>query len=188
MKSNPAAVLTMVAVVVGLALSFTQLPSTTMNEAGPGPEARQRPNIPPDGVAKLLNTTLPDHANRPQPMSQWAGKVLVVNFWATWCPPCRAEMPDFSRLNTEYTAKGVQFVGVGIDSPSAIKEFALQFPVSYPLLIAGTTGLELTDALGNLNGALPHTIVFDREGKPFAERLGRWEAPALEAILRSAIN
>ena len=146
------------------------------------------PTIAPAGLARLLATTLPDPDGKVRTIGEWKGKVLVVNFWATWCPPCRKEMPAFSRLHDKLAPKGVQFVGIGIDSPSAIKEFVLRSPVSYAILIGGSEGLELTRALGNLTGALPHTVVIGRDGEPVFSRLGLVDEGQLEALLTPLVG
>lgn len=147
-----------------------------------------RPQIAPDALARLLAGTLTDSNGQPQALGQWQGKVLVVNYWATWCPPCREEMPGFSRLQTRLGPEGVQFIGIGIDSPSAIKEYAFQTPMSYPLLIGGSEGLDLLRDLGNESGALPYTLVLDRRGQPAFSRLGIVHENELEARLRPLIE
>lgn len=134
-------------------------------------------------TSQLLAMTLPDAQGSPQSLSQWQGKVLVVNFWATWCMPCREEMPGFSRLQTQYAAKGVQFVGIAFDSADKVKEFANLTPVSYPLLIGGSSLLPLTADLGDAAGGLPFTVVIGRDGSLLQSRLGLWKEAALEAIL-----
>ncbi|MBI4741773.1 MAG: TlpA family protein disulfide reductase [Betaproteobacteria bacterium] len=91
--------------------------------------------------------------------AKWRGKTLVVNFWATWCPPCREEMPGFSRLQRKHEANGVQFVGIALDTAENVQEFSKSFPVDYPLLIGGSIGTDLTRKLGNLRLALPYTLV-----------------------------
>ena len=147
-----------------------------------------RPQIAPEALARLLGATLTDSNGQPQALGQWQGKVLVVNYWATWCPPCREEMPAFSRLQTRLGPEGVQFVGIGIDSPSAIKEYAFQTPMRYPLLIGGTEGMDLLRELGNESGALPYTLVLDRQGQPAFSRLGIVAENELEARLRPLIE
>lgn len=147
-----------------------------------------RPVLPPEALARLQGSTLTDSGGQPQAFTQWQGKVLVVNYWATWCPPCREEMPAFSRLQTRLGPQGVQFVGIGIDSPSAIKEFAFQTPMSYPLLIGGSDGMDLMRELGNTAGALPYTLVLDRQGQPALSRLGMFQEAELEALLLPLIG
>jgi len=141
------------------------------------------PQLAPDAIGRLMALQLTDSAGQPQTFQQWQGKVLVVNFWATWCAPCREEMPAFSRLQAKLGGKGVQFVGIGIDSPSAIKEYAYQTPMAYPLLIGGSSGLDVMRELGNNGGALPYTLVVDRRGQPYFSRLGMVSENQLENLL-----
>lgn len=142
------------------------------------------PQIEPATLGRLFDTQFADLANRQQTLKTYRGKVIVLNFWATWCPPCRQEMPAFSKIQDTLGGKGVQVIGVGIDSPSAIKEFALQFPVSYPLLMGGTSGLELMRELGNTNAALPFTFVFRPDGQPAFSHLGMLTEETLKLRLK----
>lgn len=127
----------------------------------------------------LLARALPDASGRMQAFSQWRGKVLVVNFWATWCAPCREEIPVFVRLQEEYGARGLQFVGVAIDQPDKVTAFARDFKMNYPILIGGMDSMEWVRRLGNRNGGLPFTIVADREGIIVANHLGAMTEQAL---------
>ena len=97
-----------------------------------------------DAVAQLFASHLDDVQGQPHAFSRWQGKTLVVNFWATWCPPCRQEMPVFSRLQDRYAAQGVQFVGIALDSTESVRAFAGRSPVNYPLLIGGPEGVVLS--------------------------------------------
>lgn len=137
----------------------------------------------PSATRQLLSLTLPDANDSAQSMQQWQGKILVVNFWATWCPPCREEMPGFSRLHRKLEGKGVQFVGIGIDSAVKIKEFSKLTPVSYPLLVGSPGLMEIVSLLGNNAGGLPYTVILDRDGHLERTRLGAWQEADLEAIL-----
>ena len=130
------------------------------------------PAIESSILAELFNTEFSDVNNQSRTLNSFKGKVIVLNFWATWCPPCRQEMPAFSKLQESLGNKGVQIIGIGIDSPSAIKEFALQFPVAYPLFVGGASGMELMRQLGNPTAALPYTFVFHRDGTPAFSHLG----------------
>lgn len=116
--------------------------------------------------------------------SPWQGKVVVANYWATWCAPCRAEMPEFSELHQEYAARGVQFLGITLDTADKVNEFIREVPVSYPLLLAPQDAIEATVALGNAPRALPFTVVIDRAGKVAAVRLGRYRKDELAAEIR----
>ena len=140
----------------------------------------------PDGAkdgAVLLNVALPDAAGREQRLDQWHGKVLVVNFWATWCAPCREEMGEFIRFQTEQGAKGVQFVGIAVDQVDKVQEFAKEIGLNYPALIGGLGAMQLSQALGNDLMALPFTVIVSRDGKVVHRQLGPLKPPKLEQIV-----
>ena len=136
----------------------------------------------------IFRLTLPDSGGKAQAMEQWRGKILVVNYWATWCPPCREEMPGFSRLQEQFGAKGVQFVGISIDTADKVSEFQKQTPVSYPLLIGDSGAIDSSVALGNSRQALPFTAVIDRRGTVAAIKLGRYAEADLERQLVELIS
>ncbi|HMW17609.1 MAG TPA: TlpA disulfide reductase family protein [Accumulibacter sp.] len=136
-------------------------------------------------VAEVLALNLPDLAGQQQSFAQWRGKILVVNYWASWCAPCVEEMPAFSRLQERYAAQGVQFVGVGIDDPNNMLTFVKKTPVSYPLLVAE---LGLGQQAGQQVKGLPYTLIIGREGTLVGSRLGRFDEAALEKVLRQALN
>ncbi len=118
---------------------------------------------------------------------QWRGKVLVVNFWASWCPPCVEEMPTLDKLNAEFSSKNVLFVGIGIDSPSNIREFLKNTPVSYPIVIGGLEGSILSKQMGNSQGALPYTIIINSNGKASSSKLGKISEDELRSAIKSAL-
>ena len=134
-------------------------------------------------IAQLFATRLNDSNGKPQPLAQWQGRTLVVNFWATWCPPCREEMPAFSRLQTKYATNGVQFVGIALDTQENVAAFVKQIQVSYPLLMGEAEGMELTQQLGNSRLALPYTLVLDSAAKERLVRLGKLPEPELDDLL-----
>ena len=116
-------------------------------------------------------------------MSKWRGKVLVVNFWATWCAPCREEIPALMRVQHKYVANGVQFVGIAIDNVSKVLEYAEEMHIDYVLLIGGMETLGLTKDLGNRAEVLPFTVVLDRAGKVAYAHAGPLSEALLEAVL-----
>jgi thiol-disulfide isomerase/thioredoxin len=135
---------------------------------------RLAPEAPADdAVALLLSRTMPDAAGRPFDLAQFAGHPLIVNFWATWCAPCVEEMPELSELNRELGPRGLRMIGIGIDSAAKISEFAVKLPVSYPLLVAGSTGTELARRFGNAAGVLPYTVLIGRGGDVAQRLVGR---------------
>lgn len=103
------------------------------------------------------------------------GQVIVLNFWATWCPPCIKELPDLDRLQREHAARGVQVVGLAVDGPTPVRQFLARQPVSFAVGLAGFEGTELSRRLGNLAGALPFTVVIDRQGVVRHRKLGPTE-------------
>lgn len=145
-----------------------------------------KPAISPLAVKgeTLTRLSFPDLNGKPQALAQWHGKVLVINYWATWCVPCRDEMPAFSRLQQVHAGSGVQFVGLSIDDADKVREFQKKTPVGYPLLIAEPSAIALTETLGNAAQGLPFTVVIDRKGQIAATRLGRFKEDELDAVLR----
>ena len=147
-------------------------------------KARQTQPALADGiVAQLFATRLDDSNAQSQAIAQWQGKTLVINFWASWCPPCREEMPEFSRLQSKYAEKGVQFVGIALDTADNVSRFSQQQAVNYPLLIGGALGTELSRQLGNDRLALPYTVVLGPAGDVRLARLGRVSERELDALL-----
>ena len=126
---------------------------------------------------------LPDQTGAPHTLAQWRGKVLVLNFWATWCAPCREEIPDFIALRGQYHARNVEFLGIAIDATAPVKAYAAEMDISYPVLIGEGAALELARTLGNPTGALPYTVVIDRDGNIVHRHLGRLPRARLAAIL-----
>ena len=152
--------------------------------------ARTRRAPPPDttqiaetAVTQFFAMRLNDSAGKLQAMSQWRGKTLVINFWATWCPPCREEMPAFSRLQTKYAASNVQFVGIALDTPDNVSRFLKDVAVTYPVLMAESEGMEITRQLGNSRLALPYTLVLGPDEKPRLVKLGKLAERDLDGLL-----
>ena len=134
-------------------------------------------------VGRLMQTRLPDIHDQQRSLSDWKGKVLLVNFWATWCPPCVAEMPELVALQNEMSAKNLQIIGIGIDSASNIRQFSEKLQITYPLLIAGMQGTELSRELGNQAGGLPFTVLLDSQGKVRHTYLGKLNMEKVRADL-----
>ena len=148
-------------------------------------QTRYAPQAPAEAaVAALWRLGFPDSQGREQPLSQWRGQVLVLNFWASWCAPCREEMPDFAALRMQYRPKGVEFVGIAIDNSASVAQFLQRQPVNYPILIGEGAAHSLARQLGNPSGALPFTIVIDRDGNIVLSHLGRLPRATLETTLR----
>ena len=134
-------------------------------------------------IPALMVVTLADVQGHPQTLSQYRGKVLVINFWATWCAPCREEMPDLIKLQARYGERGLQLVGVAIDEPTPVKAYLREMPTNYPILIGGFAGIQYTRQAGDASGSLPFTLVLDRSGNRADAYLGRVDPRELEATL-----
>ncbi len=135
----------------------------------------------------LFAAEFPDENGQMQSISQWQGKIIVLNFWATWCPPCREEMPELSALNSEYNNKNVIVLGIAIDEIPLIKEFTEETPVSYPLLAAENGGMELGASLGNNKGVLPYTLIIKPDGSVAKTYFGRITKPLLEETIKTLL-
>ena len=138
---------------------------------------------PGQTATTLLALTLPDMAGTEMPLAEWRGQLLIVNFWATWCAPCREEMPEFVRLQTEFGAKGLQFVGIAVDDADKVRQFAAEIGLNYPALIGGHGAMELSRTLGNRVMALPFTVIVSRDGRIAHTQLGPLKGDQLRSIV-----
>lgn len=131
----------------------------------------------------LLAATFSDLSGRARKLEEWRGNVLACNFWATWCAPCREEMPMLDEIHRAFEAKGAQVVGIGIDQAEKISEFAKSLKISYPLLVGDGNALALMRRLGNEAGGLPFTVLLDRQGSVRERRLGIYRRDELAAAV-----
>lgn len=144
--------------------------------------ARNRePGVTP-GVIYAASFT--DLAGQSQSLGQWQKKLLVINFWATWCAPCKEEMPIFDKLQRNFAANGVQFIGIAADSRSNVVNFTQKSPVGYPLYPDESGAIEFSKRLGNRLGLLPHTVVVAPSGEVIYAKLGLIVEDEFVAILR----
>jgi len=142
---------------------------------------------PPDPVATgqmVLAAKFLGLDDKPQAIAQWRGKVLVVNFWATWCAPCREEIPTFIKFQDKYGARGVQFVGLAIDQKERVGPYAREIGINYPVLVGGLESMDFARQVGNRRGVLPFTLVIDRNGKVITAELGVLKPEKLESLLK----
>jgi len=120
----------------------------------------------------LPDITLPDLKGTQRKLLEWQNKVLVLNFWATWCSPCRKEIPEFIKLQSDIGDKGLQFIGIAVEELEPVKEFSDSVGINYPTLIGQVTGINLSIPLGNMISTVPFTVIFDRQGNIVHRQLG----------------
>lgn len=137
-------------------------------------------------VEAFFQARLPDPAGNELDLAKFRGKTVVVNFWAPWCGPCVEEMPELTALHGEYSARNVEFVGIGIDSASNIQQFLKKVPVAYPLAVAGLAGTDLSRSFGNQAGGLPYTVVIAPDGSVTYRKMGRVTSKELRGVLPGA--
>ena len=118
-----------------------------------------------------------------QPLEQWRGKVLVVNFWATWCAPCREEIPGFVKFQKQYGTRGVQIVGIAIDTAERVAPYIQEIGINYPVLVGGIETMDFARQIGNRAGVLPFTVVMNRQGEVVTTLVGIVRPEKLAGLL-----
>ncbi len=142
----------------------------------------------PDVTPGVIYTAIfKDMAGKPQSLGQWQNKLLVINFWATWCAPCKEEMPIFVKLHQKLATQGVQIIGIAADTSSNVAKFAKVTPINYPLLPGDAGAIEFSKRLGNRFGLLPHTVVVAPGGAVIYAKLGLISEMEFESILQQNI-
>ena len=129
---------------------------------------------------------LKDIDGKTRHVREWDGKYLVINFWATWCPPCRHEVPFFVDLQSRYGPQNLRFLGIAIDQPELVRKFASDLDINYPLLHGQLDAIEVGKAYGNSAGALPYTVLIGSTGRILSTKVGAFEADEIETVIRNA--
>ena len=143
------------------------------------------PEAPAISASALWAAKFLDTQGRPHTLGEFQGSVVVVNFWATWCAPCREEMPGFARLSERYKARGIRFVGLADDDAAKVERFGRDLAIGYPLWVGGEAVGELSRRLGNRGGGLPHTVILDPSGGVLEGRVGPYPEDLLETRLKA---
>lgn len=153
------------AVLAGLGLSWWR----NQTDARPSPDASALWNLSFDTLGPTALT-----------MRSLAGRPLLINFWATWCPPCVEELPLLNRFYEEHRHNGWQVLGLAVDQPAAVEAFLRRAPVGFKVAMAGMSGIELSKTLGNVGGGLPFTAIFGSDGQVLHRKMGRVTALDLQ--------
>jgi thiol-disulfide isomerase/thioredoxin len=146
--------------------------------------AAPRPVVP----TRLPDFALNDLAGKLMPISAWNGKSLIINFWATWCAPCRHEVPLLKSLASEWAGRGLTVVGIAVDYKDKVQEFAGRFKIDYPLLIGEQDALDVAAKFGMDSPAFPFTVFTDRRGEVVALFVGELHRPQADLILSVVEN
>ncbi len=136
----------------------------------------------------LPEFNLPDVSGNQHNISEWQGKIRVINFWATWCPPCLKEMPEFIALQEQYAAKGLQFIGIAIDDQEPVEKYLASTKINYPILIGDVTGITLAHQLGNIIDAVPFTIVVNQQGQIIHRQPGEFSREQIMEVIKPLLN
>ncbi|HXZ92523.1 MAG TPA: TlpA disulfide reductase family protein [Burkholderiales bacterium] len=134
-------------------------------------------------LAVLDGASFVDLDGRARHIAEWKGRPLVCNFWATWCPPCRQEIPLLDASHEKIVSKGGEILGIALDSATNVAEFTKSVRISYPIVISDPSAIGLLAQLGNPTGGLPYTLFIDRAGSLVGHKLGMLHVPDLEANL-----
>jgi len=135
----------------------------------------------------VVQFSLKDHLGVDQPQSQWKDKVLLINFWATWCAPCREEMPMLADFQDRYREQGLQIIGITLDDPEPVQRFADSMDINYPLLISDNTTQELMQKYNDV-GAIPFSLLTNTDGIVVDKKLGVFTADELKSMIEPLLN
>lgn len=128
--------------------------------------------------------SLPDLNGRVRSASDWDGRVIALNFWASWCAPCVQEIPEFVALQKKYAKQGLQVVGVAIQNADQITGFVRQHGINYPILVGGMAAVRLAEKLGDYTGTLPYTVIIDRNKRIHFIHNGRLQDKQVEQAIK----
>ncbi|MFQ5659034.1 MAG: peroxiredoxin family protein [Gammaproteobacteria bacterium] len=150
--------------------------SVIVNEQKQQMKGRYRPDF-----------SLADVNGRMHHISEWDGRVVALNFWATWCPPCLKEIPEFIKLQAQYRDRGLQFIGIALQRPEDVTEFMQTQGMNYPVLAGERAVIKITKSYGNDIGALPYTVIVDRNGRIAFTKFGQLTGETAERVIAALL-
>jgi thiol-disulfide isomerase/thioredoxin len=139
-------------------------------------------------ASPLPDFSFPDVSGKIRHSAEWQGKVRIINFWATWCPPCIEEIPEFIKMQKQYGDKGVQFIGIAIEEREPVADYLKSIAINYPILIGGIDATALSQQMGNVINAVPFTVVVNREGQIIHQQPGPFSDEQMLKIITPLIN
>ncbi len=145
--------------------------------------------IAPESVigTKVEDFSLSDSKGELRSLSEWQNKIIIINFWATWCAPCREEIPVFVELQQQYRDKGLQFIGIALQEAEEVRGFMEEFNVNYPSMVGGDEVIQAAKRLGNNIGALPYTVIIDNNGKIVFTQRGPLSKTDAESVIKNLL-
>lgn len=158
------------------------------------PHSRPQPHITqqmlPSGAppSQAPAFTLTDLNGRRHKLADWRGKVILINFWAPWCVPCREEMPMLEHLQTRYGSRGLQILGPAVDKATAVRKFVHKHGITYPVFPDREAAIRLSKAYGDDVGALPYTVLINRKGHIIHSQAGRLSRQTLQQWLQEVLQ
>ena len=142
----------------------------------------------PTSRAELIEFSLADLEGKQHPISEWQDKIRIINFWATWCPPCLKEIPEFIKLQNEFKTRGIQFIGIAIDDKQSVKEYLATQAVNYPMLLGNGQGSLLSRQLGNVFNAVPFTLIVNQQNQIIYQQPGEISREKILEIIKPLIQ
>ncbi|MFW5443544.1 MAG: TlpA family protein disulfide reductase [Methylococcaceae bacterium] len=134
-----------------------------------------------------ISFSLPDLSGKQRNITEWQGKVRIINFWATWCPPCLKEIPEFINLQNEFRDRGIQFIGIAIEDKKSVKKYLSKININYPILIGKDDGIALSQQLGNIVNAVPFTVVTNQQGQIIHRQPGEFSREQILKVIMHLI-
>jgi thiol-disulfide isomerase/thioredoxin len=168
----------------GVAVPAGMASAPNPSDSSAAESATPHPLVP----ARLPDFSLKDLTGKSIRISAWSGKSLVINFWATWCAPCRREIPLLKSIAAEWAGRDLKVLGIAVDYPDKVRDFAGQFKIDYPVLVGDQDALDIAAKFGMASPAFPFTVFTDRRGEVVALFVGELHRPQVDFILSELQN
>ena len=140
------------------------------------------------GGGEMIDFSLPDSDGKIRSLSEWRGKVIVLNFWATWCPPCREEIPLFIALQKKHAADGLQVIGVGVDNKASVIAYRQSAGINYTILMGNDDAMDVAAKYGDRMDSLPYSVIISRNGSIAARKLGAFTKSELDSLVEPLLR